>query len=91
MRQVTNDTTHIGIQDELKTARDRDKFSDACRFESKEKNLFLNTYSVKAKSKENKNVLLLSTACSMKKKTKDERRRSPQYTNSTILRKVVQI
>ena len=51
--------------------------SAACHFESKEKNLSLNTYTVKARSKGKKNVPLLSTVRPMKKTTKDDKKGKP--------------
>ena len=73
----TVNTTRIGILDELKTATDRDEFSATCHFESKEKNLCLNTYTVKTKPKGKKNVFLLSSVHPMKKKTKDDKKDKP--------------
>ena len=68
---------HIWIPDKLKTATDRDEFSATCHFEPKQKNLCLNTYTVKTKSKGKKNVLLLSTVRPMNKKAEDDKNDKP--------------
>ena len=73
----TVNTTCIGIPDKLRTATDRDEFSATCHFESKEKSLCFNTYTVKTKLKGKKNILLLSTVRLMKKKTKDDKKVKP--------------
>ena len=57
----TLNTTRNGVPDELKKAEERDKFSATCHFEVQNGNLCLNSYTVKTKSKDKKNVLLLTT------------------------------
>ena len=54
-------TVRIGIPDELKDTKCRENFSVTCHIQTKEKNLYITTYSVKTKSTGLKNVLLLST------------------------------
>ena len=54
-------TVRIGIPDELKDTKCRENFSVTCHIQSKEKNLYIMTYSVKAKSTGLKNVIMLST------------------------------
>ena len=52
-------TVRIGIPDELKDTKCRENFSFTCHIESKEKNLYITTYSVKTKCNGGKNVLML--------------------------------
>ena len=57
----TMEDKRIGIPSELKDAKGREVFSTTCHFEKKDKNLCLNTYTVKTKSTGMKNVFMLST------------------------------
>ena len=70
-------TTRIEVPDELKKAEGRDEFSATCHFEAQNGNLFLNSYTVKTKSKGKRNVLLLRTMRPLHKKTKDDKKEKP--------------
>ena len=73
----TLNTTRIGVPDEVKKSEGRDEFSATCHFEAQNGNLCLNSYTVKTKSKDKKNVLLLRTMRPLHKKTKDDKQEKP--------------
>ena len=67
----TLNTVRMGIPDELRDTKCRENFSVTCHIASKEKNLYVTTYSVKTKSTGRKNVLKLSTMRPVPEITKD--------------------
>ena len=73
----TLNTVKIGIPDKLKHTTCRENFSVTCHIESKEKNLYITTYSVKTKSTACKNVLMLSTMRPISGITKDDCKSKP--------------
>ena len=73
----TLNTVTIGIPDKLKDTKFRENFSVTCYVESKEKNLYITTYSEKAKSPGRKNVLMLSTMRPIPGITKDDVKSKP--------------
>ena len=66
-----------GIPDELKNAGNREIFSTSIHFEETAKDIAINTYTVKTKSKGTKNVLLLSTTRPLLGITKDDAKHKP--------------
>ena len=73
----TLNTVRIGIPDELKNTKCRENFSVSFHIKSKEKNLYITTYSVKTKSTGRKNVLMLSAMRPIPRKTKDDGKSKP--------------
>ena len=73
----TLDTVRIGIPDELKDTKCRENFSVTCHIESKEKNLYITTYSVITKSTRRKNILMLPTIGPIPGITKDDGNSKP--------------
>ena len=68
----TLNSNSYGVPDELKTPVDREELSATCHFDAEKGDFYLNSYTVKTKSKEEINVLLLSTMPSMLKKTEND-------------------
>ena len=68
----TLNSNSYGVPDELKTPVDREKFRATCNFDAEKGDFYLNSCKVKTKSKEEMNVLLLSTMPSMFKKTETD-------------------
>ena len=64
----TLNSNSYGVPDELKTPVDREEFRATCHFDAEKGDFYLNSCTVKTKSKEEMNVLLLSTMPSMLKK-----------------------
>ena len=75
----TSNSTRIGFSDELKNLREREEFSLTCQVEAGHKNCFLNSDTVKSKSKFKKNALLLSTVKPMRKKNTIQTERKASY------------
>ena len=73
----TLNTVRIGIPDELKNTKCRENSSVSFHIKSKEKNLYITTYSVKTKSTGRKNVLMLSAMRPIPRKTKDDGKSKP--------------
>ena len=73
----TLNTVRIGITDGLKNTKCRENFSVSFHIKSKEKNLYITTYSVKKKSTGPKNVLMLSAMRPIPRKTKDDGKSKP--------------
>ena len=65
----TLNSNSYGVPDELKTPVDREEFSATCHFDAEKGDFYLNSCTVRPKSKEEMNVLLLSTMSSMLRKT----------------------
>ena len=80
----TLDTVRIGIPDELKDTKCRENFSVTCHIESKEKNLYITTYSVITKSTRRKNILMLPTIGPIPGITKDDGNSKPALKAETI-------
>ena len=68
----TLNSNSYGVPDELKTPVDRAELSATCHFDAEKGDFYLNSCTVKTKSKEEINVLLLSTMPSMLKKTEND-------------------
>ena len=73
----TLNTVRIGIPDELKDTKCRENFSVTCHVESKEKSLYITTYSVITKSTGRKNILMLPTIGPIPEITKDDGNSKP--------------
>ena len=67
----TLNTNRIGIPDEIKQTKDREEFSATCHVDSSG-NLYLTSYAVQKKSKDKKNVLVLSTMHPLPGATRDD-------------------
>ena len=65
----TLNSNSYGVPEELKTPVDREEFRATCHFDAEKGDFCLNSCKVKTKSKDEMNVLLLSTMPSMLKKT----------------------
>ena len=68
----TLNSNSYGVPDELKTPVDREEFRATCHFDAEKGDFYLNSCTVKTKSKKEMNVLLLSTMPSMLKKTETD-------------------
>ena len=73
----TMEAKRIGIPSELEDTKGCEVSSTTCHFEKKDKNLCLNTYTVKTKSTDMKNVFMLSTLRPLKGITKDDQKEKP--------------
>ena len=70
-------TKHIGLPDDLKKAKQRGQFESTMHWEKTEGDFSLCTYTPKYRSKEKKNVLVLSTMRPLMGITRDDEKQKP--------------
>ena len=72
----------------IETPVDREEFIPTCHFDAEKGDFYLNNCTVKTKSKEEINVLLLSTMPPMLKKMENDSKGKPAICKSTFLKMV---